>query len=556
MSIALPRTGMVKQDHAAVVERADVPRSRFITRTTRKQTQNAGRICPIFWDEAVPGDHLKYDLTALIRMSTPINPIFSNIEADIFVFAIPERLLWLGFERFMGEQNSPSDDVSSPQMPAMTLTQADLASAVGSVADYLGLPIGQLAVGGSITVRASPFRAVWTVWDEWFRDQNLQARQGPSNGNWGDGPDAASYATTSPPMRAKSHDYFAGSLPWTQKFTAPTVPVAGFAPVIGIGFSADTGILTTDQVVRQTQPYGGNPNPFPTDTFNPRMPGNSASIQIDALYNGTNYGPQIYADLSSVSGVSINQLRQAVQVQRLLERDARGGTRYVESVFGHWGIQPEDYRVSRPEYIGGGRALVEVTPVAQTAPVAGVSPLGNIGAAATSVVRARASYMAREHCIVMGFLVLRQEQVYQQGIAAKWWRRARLDFPFPALMQLGEQAILRRELYARGDSGDTTVFGYTPRYEEFRQHYSDVAGRFRSTVATPLDVWHLAENFSSAPVLGATFIQVDQLAYDRVLSIGATARTNTQQFLADVLIERDFTRPFPIFGTPVGMGRY
>lgn len=447
-------------------------------------------------------------------------------------------------------------DVSTPLMPAITLTQADLATAVGSIADYLGLPIGQLAVAGSVTLRAAPVRAVITVYDEWFRDQNLIARQGPSNGNWGDGPDSAASATQSPFMRAKSHDYFAGALPWTQKFTAPTVPVAGFAPVIGIGFSADTGILTTDQVVRQTQPYGGNPNPFPTDTFNPRMPGNSASIQIDALYNGTNYGPQIYADLSSVSGVSINQLRQAVQVQRLLERDARGGTRYVESVFGHWGVQPEDYRVSRPEYIGGGQAMVEVTPVAQSTPVAGVSPLGTIGAAATSVVRARGSYVAKEHCIIMGFLVLRQEQVYQQGIATKWYRRARLDFPFPALMQLGEQAILRREIYARGDSGDTTVFGYTPRYEEYRQHYSDVAGRFRSTAPTPLDVWHLAESFASAPVLGQTFIQVDQLAYDRVLSIGATARTNSQQFLADVLIERDFTRPFPVFGTPVGMGRY
>lgn len=549
----LPARRLVSQADAAMVERADVPRSRFVSSWTRKQTLNAGLVVPFMWDEALPGDYLRYDTMTYLRMATPVYPLFSNVKADVFFFYVPNRLVWPNWERFMGEQPNPTDTIEL-EHPYTNFTQGGSGDVVGSLADYMGLPIQRLTAGQSIRVNSLPFRAYAMIWNDWFRDQNLQTAAAFGTG---DGLDTTTSFTVRP--RNKFHDYFTSALPWTQKFTAPTVPVGGLARVIGIGdngaTAATTGPLTP---VRETAASGTTPNPWPEATYNNYKAASTAGVTINYAFNGATWAPQVFADLTSATGVSINTLRQAVQIQRLLERDARGGTRYNELILAHFGVRVPDYRLARPEYIGGGSAVIHVTPVVQTAPT--TTPVGTLGAAATGTVSARASYASTEHGMVLGLLSIRPEQAYQQGVPRKFSRATRYDYYWPSLAQLGEQAVLRQEIWATGvDADDATVFGYQERYAEYRQYYSEVAGRFRSGVTGTIDAWHLAQNFSAAPVLGDTFIRADgpvSGAFDRVLSAGATARTDVSQFLADILIQRDAVRPLPMFGTPVGMGRF
>lgn len=534
----LPQRSLVSHSEHSIVERPDVPRSRFKQSWTRKQTMNAGLVVPFFWDEFLPGDYLRYDMTAYLRMATPLFPMFSNVKADIFVFAVPNRLVWAEWERFMGEQATPAEsiDVTHPTV-SLVATSADLN--VGQLADYLGIP-PDIPVGGTLNVNALPFRAYQLVWNEWFRDQNLQNSAVYSVAS---GPDTLTDRIIRP--RAKFHDYFTTSLPWTQKFTNPTVPIAGTAPVTGIGV---TGAGTTGtQAVTETLTLGaGNSQNYGRWFQN-------ANVFVEG--NPGTAIPWVFADLSAATGVSINQLRQAVQIQRLLERDARGGTRYAEIVLAHFGVRTPDYRVQRPEYIGGGTGMIHVTPVAQTAP--GATPVGALGGAATGVVQGRASYAATEHGVILGLVSLRPEQVYTQGVRRAFLRRTRYDYYWPSLAQLGEQTVTRAEIWAQGNStNDDTAFGFQERFAEYRQRVSDAAALMRPGVTNSIAQWNLAQRFTAAPVLGDTFIRADNVAFDRVLAAGQTARDQNQQFLLDALINLDAVRPLPMFGTPVGMGRF
>lgn len=536
MSLKLSRQ-FVASNEQAMVERSDVPRSRFRTQWTRKQSMNGGLVVPFMWDEALPADFLKYDVTALVRMNTPIFPAMSNIKADVHFFYVPNRLIWSEFQRFMGEQTSTgqSIDVAHPNR--------SVAPTVGTLLDYLGLPVN---LGNLVNVSALPWRAYTLIWSEWYRDQNLQNAAALSTAS---GADTTTNTDLLP--RNKFHDYFASALPWTQKFTAPVVPIAGTAPVRGIGITAAGS--TTPQAVTETDTLAAGR----AATYNRWW--QSANVWVQGS-PGTS-APWVFADLSAATGMSVNSLRQAIQIQRLLEKDARGGTRYPESVFMHFGVRPPDFRVQRPEFIGGGSGMINITPVAQTVPNATIGtipqrPAGHVGGAATGVIQARASYASTEHGIVLGLISIRAEQAYQQGVPRKFRRSTRYDYYWPTLAQLGEQAIRRQEIFATGTADDELTFGFQERYAEYRQYYSEIAGRMRSTAASTLDAWHLAENYSTAPVLGDTWIRADFQSFDRVLQAGSAARTNSDQFICDIMITRDATRAMPMHGTPVGLGRF
>lgn len=530
----LPMRDMVSQSAHAMIEAPDIPRSRFKGTWTRKTTFDAGLIVPFMVDEVLPGDMLKYDVTAYVRMATPLFPLMDQQKVETFFFFVPCRLVWSNWQRFMGEQDQPgtSIDITLP-------TVAPSGSLVNTLYDQMGVPVTGFA--GGMSLNALPFRAYRLIYREWFRDENLI-----DDGimSIGDGPDSAGQYV-SMYRRAKSHDYFTSALPWPQKFTAPSIPLTGTAPVTGIG-TLSSNFSSTSQTVFET-------NNFTTTVAYPfNQQTNAAGIFIRGT-SAVAGRPSIFADLSQATATfTINALRQAWMVQSLLERDARGGTRYTEIVRSHFRVQSPDARLNRPEYIGGGSTPLHVTPVAQTAPSSGV-PVGALGAAATATGAHSASVAATEHGYVIGLINVRSELSYGQGLHRMWSRRTRYDFYWPSLAGLGEQAILRQELFYNGTATDTQTFGFQERWHEYRARYSEVTGAFRSGVAGTLDAWHLGQNFAAHPTLGQTFIE-DSPPMTRVLAAGAAA--NNQQYLADILIRRDAVRPIPTYGTPATIGRF
>lgn len=539
----LPARKLASQQDSAMVQRPDVPRSKFSGSFTRKTTFNAGLLIPFLVDEILPGDHVKYNVTAYVRLATPVFPLMDNQRIDTHFFFVPNRLVWSNWKRFMGEQVTPAQSINVT-VPQVLIGGAGGGNDIGSLPDYFGLPVGNISA--PIDVSALPFRAYNLIYTEWFRDENLIASPNLLVG------DAASNATDYgesglPFRRAKSQDYFTSALPWPQKFQAPTIPILGNAPVTGLGTyppsangGANVAFYETANGTAVNYPYYNS--------------GDDGQIYMKVAPFGTGYRPEVYADMSAVTGVGINQLRQAFLTQQLLERDARGGTRYTEIVRSHFGVLSPDSRLQRPEYIGGGTSSLNVTPVAQTAPSAdGV--VGSLGAAGTAVGQHRASYASTEHGYIIGILSVRSELSYNQGIPRTFSRQTRYDFYWPSLAGLGEQEILRKEIYATGTSDDNIVFGYQERWHEYRTRYSEVTGRFRTNAAGTLAAWHLAQNFTSAPVLGKTFIQ-DTPPMARVLAAGGTAAEYQQEYLGDLLIQREAVRPIPMFGTPVTLGRF
>lgn len=530
----LPARKLASQQDSAMIQRPDVPRSKFSGSFTRKTTFNAGLLIPFLVDEVLPGDHLKYDCTAYVRMATPYFPMMDNQRIDTHFFFVPNRLVWSNWRRFMGEQATPSESIDLT-IPACTMTNPGVFTVpVGSVADYFGLPTGS-QIAQNFSVSQLPFRAYNLIYNEWFRDENLinsasQFTDNTTRGWWefGEGGD--------PFRRAKSQDYFTSALPWPQKFTAPSIQSAvsglGVATAdVGLNMGAFTGYDTNSGTSTVTYPYA------------------YSSTTTPYWIKGTIQGyPQVYAE------ASVNSFRQAFLVQQLLERDARGGTRYTEIIRSHFGVVSPDARQQRPEYIGGGSSSLNITPVAQT--TGGAGTVGVLGAAATAVGKHMASYASTEHGYVIGLISVRSELSYNQGVPRTFSRQTRYDFYWPSLAGLGEQAVLRKEIFATGDpANDDVVFGYQERWHEYRTRYSDVTGRFRTYAPNTLGAWHLAQNFASAPTLGKTFIQ-DTPPMARVLSAGATAAEQHIEYLADILVQREAVRPLPMFGTPVTLGRF
>lgn len=545
MSLKFTRR-LVSQEDSAMIARPDVPRSKFHGSWTRKATFNAGFLVPFMVEEVLPGDMLKYDVTAYVRMATPLYPLMDNQRIDTFFFFVPNRLVWSNWVKFMGEQNSPSDTI------AYTIPQVVSPSggfAVNTVYDHMGLPCaGQITAGQTISVNTLPLRMYNLIYQQWFKDENLINSPSIRTGDTGDV--VGDYSLF---LRAKSADYFTSSLPWPQKFTAPTVALSGNAAVSGIGFYDDAASRTANTGPANFVQSGSN-TPVSWNYY--KQAGGAGTINQFYLKanNSSTARPEVFADLSTATGVDINALRQAFLTQQLLERDARGGTRYTEIVKSHFGVTSPDARLQRPEYIGGGSSPFNITPVANTSQTG----LGALGGAGTAVGQHRASYASTEHGFIIGLINVKTELSYQQGLHRMWTRNTRYDYYWPSLAGLGEQAVLRQELYCTGtDADDVTVFGYQERWHEYRTRTSEVTGQFRSTTSGTLDAWHLSQRFTTAPTLGQTFIQDDTAnILDRALAAGATARTTPQQYLADILIRREAVRPLPTYGTPVSLGRF
>jgi len=533
----------------AMVPRADIPRSSFRMQKALKTTFNGGYLVPIMVEEVLPGDTFSVKMTAFCRLATPIFPFMDNLHLETFFFFIPNRLVWTDWVRFMGEQDDPDDSIDF-LIPVSTSPNGGYA--VTSLQDYMGLPVqGQVLNPGTFIHSALPLRAYNLVWNQWFRDENLQDSVVVDKDAGPDDP--LDYVLL---KRGKRHDYFTSCLPWPQKGDAVTLPLGDEAPVLRL--SNAPGWIA----------HFENSNGFPTNgnvTINSGLSEGSGAVGVpnSAATLGASFDPNggLYADLSEATSITINALRQSFQIQKLLERDARGGTRYTEIVRSHFGVMSPDARLQRPEYLGGGHSFVNINPIAQTSAtnITGTTtPQGNLAAMGTALAQGHGFTQSfTEHGYILGLVNVRADLTYQQGLRKMWSRSTRYDFYFPVFAALGEQAVLRQEIYCNGSAtSTTTVFGYQERWAEYRYNPSQITGYMRSGVDGTIDQWHLAQLFGdgntdvSAPVLGPAFIE-DNATIDGITRVSAVGEEALGvQFLMDAFFDMRVARPMPMYSVP------
>lgn len=517
----------VMQHSFSNLPQVEIPRSSFDRSFAHKTTFDAGLLIPIFLDEGLPGDSFNVNLNAFARLATPVNPIMDNMKMDVHYWAVPKRLVWDNFVKMMGEQENPGDsiDFETPLLASFAPPAPE------SLSDYFGLPTNAILNG----VHCLFHRAYNLIWNEWYRDQNLQdALPVPK----GDGPDPdTNYAVQ---RRGKRKDYFTSALPWPQKPNidggSVQIPLGTSAPIVGFGPLFDQSPTTGGTVIKNSK----GQNEALTNYFL----GSEANIFASKVLGGAY--PDITADLSSATASTINELRQAFQVQRMLERDARGGTRYTELIKSHFGVTSPDARLQRPEYLGGGTANVIVSPIAQTSSTDETTPQGNLSAVGTvSMNGVGFTKSFTEHTLIIGLVSVRADLTYQQGLPRMFSRSTRYDYYWPTLSHLGEQPILNKEIYYQNNpSQDNAVFGYQERYAEYRYKPSMITGKFRSTFAQPLDSWHLSQEFTELPALNETFIQEDP-PVDRVIAV-----QDEPHFIFDSFTNMRCARPMPLYGVP------
>jgi hypothetical protein len=516
-----------------MIPKADIPRSSFDCQSTHKTTFDAGYLVPVYVDEMLPGDTFRLNMTAFTRLATPLYPIMDNMHLDSFFFFVPNRLIWNNWQKFMGQQANPGSSISYV-VPQQVSPAGGYA--IGSLQDYMGLPtVGQVGAGNTVSHCAFWPRAYNLIYNEWFRDENLQ---NSVHVDLGDGPDTVTdYILL---RRGKRKDYFTSALPWPQKGASVSLPLGSSAPVISDGTIPTINSSSGSNNLQLWVTNNGTSNPIGT---NPASSGNGY------VTFGNNTG--LYADLSQATAATINQLRQSFQIQKLLERDARGGTRYTEIIRSHFGVISPDARLQRPEYIGGGSTAININPIAQTSGTNAsgtTTPMGTLAAMGTALAHNHGfTYSSTEHGVIIGLVSVRADLTYQQGLARMWSRSTRYDFYFPAFATLGEQAVLNKEIYVTGGSGDNNVFGYQERWAEYRYNPSRISSLFRSTAAGTIDAWHLAQKFTSTPTLNSTFIQ-DTPPVSRVVAVGASA--NGQQFIFDSFFDVKKARPMPMYSVP------
>jgi hypothetical protein len=518
-----------------MIPRSDIPRSKFDRVSGHKTTFDASYLVPVYAEEVLPGDSFNVNMTAFARLATPIFPIMDNLFMESFFFFVPNRLVWEHWQNFMGEQANPSDsiDYTIPQQ-----VSPNGGYAVNSLQDYFGLPTaGQITGSNNVSHSALWLRAYNLIWNEWFRDENLQDSVTVDTG---DGPDTVSNYVLL--QRGKRHDYFTSCLPWPQKGNnAVTIPLSGTAPVVTTGTDFNLTAYGSGTLSNQTASVAA---------------GTGGLYTIAGAATGLGFGTQsgLEANLAEATGATINQLRLSFQTQKLLERDARGGTRYTEILRSHFGVISPDARLQRPEYLGGGSTPVNINPIAQTSATGltgGDTPQGNLSAMGTVLARGGNGFTKSfvEHGTIIGLVSVRADLTYQQGLRKMWQRLTRYDFYFPAFAMLGEQAVLNNEIYVTGTSTDTEVFGYQEHWAEYRYKPSMITGLFRSSSADNIDAWHLSQYFTTLPTLNSTFItDASNSVVERAVAVGDSA--NGQQFIFDSVFHERVVRPMPMYSVP------
>lgn len=524
-----------------------VSRSRFQRNSDNKTTFNTGDLIPIYLDEVLPGDTHQVDVACVMRMATPIFPVMDNAFCDFYFFYVPNRLLWQHWKEFMGENKetawTPKTEYSVPQVTAPKGGWAE-----GTLADYLGLPT---KVEG-ISVSALPGRAYGLIYNEWFRNQNVtqptlvEVTDATTTGkNDGSTTNDSAITLAKPLKAAKVFDYYTGALPEPQKGEPITLPLSGNAPILP--YEDDLKTVSQDDVYARQYTMSGN-------TYNAKFglqyTQNVGTYRVQGTntpaINGKEIDHYLMADLSSVNATTINQLRQAFQIQKLLEKDARGGTRYREVLREHFGVISPDSRMQIPEYLGGYRLPINVSQVIQTSSTDNTSPLGNTAAlSVTTMNKPMFTKSFTEHGFIMGLAVVRTDQTYQQGIERMWSRTGRYDYYWPVLANIGEQAILNKEIYAQGNAKDDEAFGYQEAWADYRYKPSKVTGLFRSNAQQSLDAWHYAQDYDTLPTLSTTWMEQGEAEMKRTLAV-----QSQPDFIADFYFINKTTRCMPVYSIP------
>lgn len=543
------------EQHFAQVPHAEIRRAKFDRPFNLLTTMNEGDLVPIYVDEVLPADTFKINLNALVRMATPLYPIMDNANIDFYFFFVPARLLWNHFQNLMGQNDSTFWAETTEYTTPQTTAPANGWN-VGTIADYMGIPTG---VKG-ISVNSMPFRAYAKIWNEWFRDENLQqpvtqSKDDATTNGSNTGTSLTDAEAGGLPLKVcKYKDYFTSCLPSPQKANEPVkIPMLGNAPIVWMNAMGDVAEIEDKRYLTTTADAGytgDNKGYIINRKTGPE--GKKQTIGYIETFDKYNTAPNVeyyaQADLNNVTGATINELRQAIAVQHIFERDARTGTRYKEILKGAWGVTSPDARLDRSEYIGGYRLPININQVIQTSSTDSTSPQGNTAAySMTTMSRNMCTYSATEHGYVLGLAAIRVDHSYQQGLPRMWTRSTRFSYYDPMLANLGEQAVLNREIYAQGTEADEEVFGYQEAWADYRYRTNMVTSEMRSTYAQTLDAWHYADKYETLPTLSSSWIKEGTENIDRTLAVQSS---NSHQFICNFYFDQSWTRPMPVYSVP------